>query len=377
MLPKLSILIPTRNRRAYVSHAIRSALDIPSDAIEVIVSENHSEDDTWDLVNSFYDARLKVVRPSTPLPMHENWEFLLQNATGTWVTFIGDDDAILPYALDELEKYANTHPWCEAIYSARGYFFWPSDQSQGGLLRFSYLNVHEIVDSKTSLHSLLNGTLNYLFSPQVYSGGFQRKSLISRVKNSRGRYFMSAIPDASSAVNSLSFTSRFLRVGIPLCLVGTSPDLDKTNSFKNIKSRSQDFHDRLHVSDITLHPLFPVFKEPKTFFPVAAHFSFLEAFCSSLPFCNSSLLESAHFDRILMRTLIEIRAKNLNNLEKELMTYYGNRSVDEGELASYQALFPETFPDPIPGSVTYSSEGISVADIGEAVDLVKHVYLQG
>ena len=62
---KLSILLPTRNGGHQLEDCIRSVLAQPEEALELVISDNASDDVTVEVLRSFAgDPRLKVV-PST------------------------------------------------------------------------------------------------------------------------------------------------------------------------------------------------------------------------------------------------------------------------------------------------------------------------
>ena len=66
---KFSIVIPTRNGAPYVFSAINSILRQSYPSCEVVVSVNHSTDETMSQVRSIDDPRLRVVVPPAPLSM--------------------------------------------------------------------------------------------------------------------------------------------------------------------------------------------------------------------------------------------------------------------------------------------------------------------
>ena len=373
--PVLSILIPTRNRESSLLFSVQSALAIDSEFVEILVSDNWSHDDTWGRLNAIADNRLRLFRPPSAVAMHEHWEFLLAQAQGDWVTFIGDDDAILPYSLFEIESVSKRYPWCEAIYSARSYYFWPKRGKPDGVLRFSMVGASIVGDSTSTLRDLLNGTLNYLYSPQIYSGGFLRRTLVNRVRRASGRFFMSAVPDASSAVNCLSYTTNYIRHGIPLSIVGTSPVEKNTVVEERGKDRVKDFYDFLPFTDTCLHPVCPDLNPRDLIFPVAAHFSLIESFCSSIPFCRQDLLDGDHLVRILIRTIIACRERALEQTESQIRSYFSGFSISESMIEAYAEKYSEYVPDPMEGSVIYTSNAQSkFANISQAADVINIQY---
>ena len=122
--PLLSIVIPTRERMETLSSAIATALDQRSRRFEVLVCDNHSQDGTRELVGAIRDPRLRYVNPGARVSMSDNWEFALRLAEGRHVLFIGDDDAVMPGAIDRLEPLleSNASPiftWPRATYMGR------------------------------------------------------------------------------------------------------------------------------------------------------------------------------------------------------------------------------------------------------------------
>lgn len=92
--PLVTVAIPTRNRANYLREAIRSALSQTYTALEVIVSDNASADNTQEVVNGFSDPRIRYFRHETGLEMVSNWNYCLEQATGEFFLLLSDDDAL-------------------------------------------------------------------------------------------------------------------------------------------------------------------------------------------------------------------------------------------------------------------------------------------
>lgn len=94
----VSVVIPTHNRSALLRRAIQSCLDQGMACGEVIVVDDHSADDTADVVASFRDTRIRyLVSPSKGGPAARN--FGLSEARFELIKFLDDDDYLLPGAL--------------------------------------------------------------------------------------------------------------------------------------------------------------------------------------------------------------------------------------------------------------------------------------
>ena len=96
-LIKYSILIPTRNGIKYLPFCIKSILSQDYINFELIVSDNHSTDGTWQYLKSIHDNRVKIIKPVHSLSMTDHFEWLLSHAGGEWIILLGDDDGLQPY----------------------------------------------------------------------------------------------------------------------------------------------------------------------------------------------------------------------------------------------------------------------------------------
>lgn len=335
MPPFLSILIPTRNRAAYLKYAIQSALNIPADDIEIIVSENFSSDNSLEVCNSFSDPRLKVIRPESPLPMHENWELLLRESRGEWVTFVGDDDAVMKHCVSHLKYLCDKYPRAEAVVSSKAYYFWDGTQKAYGGQSASFIFTLGAVwrDSKKQLQQCLDGILDYRSLPQMYSGGFQRRSLINRIfRAQNGQYFRSVTPDAYSALMAGIFTYRYLETGVPMVWGGTSPHRALQSVQDSHKDRKKDFFGMHCEESLTLNKTlgdFEFFTMPLVFY---------ESYISAFPLTPYSELSMDRVRSFYLGAVIKFRTEGnevaIERLAEELgfqvpsrMSYFYRRIV--------------------------------------------------
>lgn len=100
-LPLVSIIIPTRNRKALLRYAIQSALTQTYPHIQLVIQDNNSQDGTQELIRSISDDRLEYFRSTEDLSMTDNWNRAFQYARGEYFLRL-DDDNIL--ANDFIEK---------------------------------------------------------------------------------------------------------------------------------------------------------------------------------------------------------------------------------------------------------------------------------
>lgn len=106
MNPKLSIIIPTRNKSQELVIAVESAVMLADRlTTEIIVVSNGEslESDIAGLSRQTIE-KLRIVRSPTRLSLTQNWKFGLNLASGEWVHFLGDDDFITLSANFNLSK---------------------------------------------------------------------------------------------------------------------------------------------------------------------------------------------------------------------------------------------------------------------------------
>lgn len=98
--PLLTIAIPTYNRSSCLRELLDSLLPQLADEsrVELIVSDNASEDDTQAVLDSFEagGARFSRNRNTRNLGADGNIHHCFESASGTYVWIVGDDDIVLP-----------------------------------------------------------------------------------------------------------------------------------------------------------------------------------------------------------------------------------------------------------------------------------------
>ena len=98
----LSVGIPAYNQGTYLRTTIDSLLHQNVSPLEIIVSDNHSTDETAHVLKDYY-GRVTVVRPPVHLPMMEHWNFLAKRLQGEWFTLLSSDDRALPNYVQTLQ----------------------------------------------------------------------------------------------------------------------------------------------------------------------------------------------------------------------------------------------------------------------------------
>src|SRR5438045_1703530 len=97
MLPLITVIIPTYNRAQRVPIAIRSALAQTYPAVEVVVVNDGSTDETAEVLDTFGTQIVAVHQANRGLGAARNAG--LAQANGDYVLFLDDDDWLTPEAI--------------------------------------------------------------------------------------------------------------------------------------------------------------------------------------------------------------------------------------------------------------------------------------
>lgn len=93
--PLITIGIPTYNRaNSYLGQTLHSALGQTYENIEIIVSDNCSQDNTEELVRGFSDPRIRYIRQSENIGSNNNFNVCIAQAKGDFCLLLPDDDLI-------------------------------------------------------------------------------------------------------------------------------------------------------------------------------------------------------------------------------------------------------------------------------------------
>ncbi len=103
MKSKVSILIPVYNREKYIKEAVLSALNQTYKDIEIVIVDNRSTDNTWEILKDLAknDQRIKIFQNETNIGPVKNWKRCIDEATGEYGKILWSDDLI---ASNFLEK---------------------------------------------------------------------------------------------------------------------------------------------------------------------------------------------------------------------------------------------------------------------------------
>jgi hypothetical protein len=104
MTAEFSVLIPTRDRLEYLLQAIETVRRQDYPSWEIVVSDNASQMEVSSSVRALGDPRIQYLRQPDPIPVTENWNAALTASSGNWMVMLGDDDGLMPGALQRAKE---------------------------------------------------------------------------------------------------------------------------------------------------------------------------------------------------------------------------------------------------------------------------------
>jgi len=235
--PKISVIIPTRERCETLEKSLLTATKQSYGDLQIIVSDNFSHDGTEDVVRSIKDPRLKYLNTGRRISMSENWEFALSHVDSGWVTIIGDDDGLLPESIDKVARIIQAND-VRAVRSSVCSYVWPSLMGKEfGRLGVPLGSGFEMRNSHEWLQRVLEGREGYSQLPMLYNGGYVDVSVLQEIKSRTGLFYKSCVPDVYSAISIASTIDRYVYCREPLAINGASMHSTGTSYFSIAKGK--------------------------------------------------------------------------------------------------------------------------------------------
>jgi glycosyltransferase involved in cell wall biosynthesis len=130
--PVISVGLAVRNGRETVERCIESVLSQGFASLELIVSDNASDDETVETVESYarMDRRVRLSVNPVNIGSHENMNRVLAAATGTYFRWISADDWLEPGCLSACVRVLESQP------DAIGVTSWFTIHTADGLTRY-------------------------------------------------------------------------------------------------------------------------------------------------------------------------------------------------------------------------------------------------
>lgn len=222
------MIIPTRERAETLAYTIKTALNQASKDYEILISDNFSQDNTHEIVSNFCDDRIRYVNPGSRLSMTDHWNFAVGHAKGEYIIIIGDDDALMPGAIDRFIQATGAHS--SNVYSWPTHvYFWPMGNAGAKIHHLAVKSPISTLDLKEKITFVTKyGLCNYLPLPHLYHSAVHR-SVLEKIHSHTGKYFQTSTPDVYMSYALPVFEDVSVNLGESITVVGHSPRSNSGN----------------------------------------------------------------------------------------------------------------------------------------------------
>jgi len=248
---KMNIIIPTRERADTLKWTLKTCVEQQYNNLNIIVCDNYSSDNTREVVDYFSDERITYINPGRRLSMTQNWEFGLSHVSDGYVTILGDDDGLLPNAVEDVSKIIeiekiSAFSWLKADYC------WPDHIAPEwrNYLSIPLENKFIEIPARKAARDTSLFLLAYSRTPTLYNS-FVDYKLISALRKKTGAVLRSLAPDVYSGLALLSEMDRYLYSLRPFSVNGASSHSNgtSTRSTEN-KDAAKKYHSETRSEEI-------------------------------------------------------------------------------------------------------------------------------
>jgi len=224
MPPQFSIVIPTRNRPGLIEGAIRSALSQTRSDFELLISDNSTNDETQAVLKTFDDPRIRIIRPAHSMLMHDHWQFAMDHASGEFITFLCDDDALHPRLLDIVARVIDS-TGADVVTWRRCEYCFEDMPDMARRCHFRFVahtdNMFEIdgtdaIDAAYEMRITNNDTVPRMLNCMI------PRDLVRRAEDAQTPLFRPMAPDYSAMLAMFLHATRIVLVDAPLGVFGQS-----------------------------------------------------------------------------------------------------------------------------------------------------------
>lgn len=231
MIPLLSIVIPTRNRHDYLKEVISILVRLISENLEIVIQDNSDEgsgrESFVNFTRDLNDKRIKYFYFNGHLSINENSDKAVLNSGGKYVTFIGDDDCVVPQIINVVEWmekesieiltfHCPSYIWSDVEYKHL-------NKTHTGVLTYKKPTGRILIrNSGIELERLLRrGGQNLKEMPLLYHG-IASRSVLNKIFDVTGSFFPGSVPDMDVAVGLALYSKEFYRIDAPIIIAGTA-----------------------------------------------------------------------------------------------------------------------------------------------------------
>lgn len=228
-MPLLSIIIPTKDRYETLLPVTEAILShVLEQDYEIVIHDNSTQNRTApELELLSRDPRVKYFYRADRMSVVENTIAAIDRAAGDYLCFIGDDDFVAPYLIEEVRNLQASGLDC--LIHPPAYYWWGSvDFFKSDRYRRKFalwlpkaLARGVLSASRELDHVLRNGAVSYYRLPRFYHGIVSRRALQS-ILDRTGSYCPGSSPDLAFSLALALVIKSYLLCDRPVTVFGAS-----------------------------------------------------------------------------------------------------------------------------------------------------------
>jgi glycosyltransferase involved in cell wall biosynthesis len=256
---QFSLVIPTRERADTLRVALKTCLMQDFESYEIVVCDNCSSSSTRAVVEEISSPKVVYFRASQPLCMRDNWNLAYSLTRGRYITFIGDDDSLMPFAFSFLHSLFERERveavrWDSAIYS------WPNiaRTDMANHLQVPILRTASLVGGQSAIEDVITRSAPGTLLPNIYHGCVAR-NVLEKIQEKTGCVFDSFNCDTYSSFAIAHVAREFISLSVPLSISGFSASSNNI-AFNFLRSKHENTRKLRHENEsagLRLHPFVP------------------------------------------------------------------------------------------------------------------------
>jgi glycosyltransferase involved in cell wall biosynthesis len=255
--PKISVVIPTRNRLSLLKDAIFTVLKQKYQSWELVVFDNASTDPIKGHVDTLGQSRIRYERSDAFLSVTDSWNRAIDYATGDYVILLGDDDGLVPDFFDKVASLVKSFGEPDFVLSATYQFMHPGvspSEREGYLASLTngfFFAGHtwpfllKASDARAAWIGSVDFRRNFTSNMEAFT--FKR-SFLDKIRVD-GQVFHAPFPDSYLANIAMANGTNILVYPEPLTIAGISTEPFPSALSNNLEKRGTDLLTEEFVRD--------------------------------------------------------------------------------------------------------------------------------
>lgn len=114
--PKISVILASYNHAKYIRASIESVLNQTYPGFELIIWDDASTDESWEIINSYKDARIRAIRNKVNTGSGIVNRAIVEEISGDHIAIQHSDDVWMPEKLEKQKAVLDANPQVGAVF---------------------------------------------------------------------------------------------------------------------------------------------------------------------------------------------------------------------------------------------------------------------